>query len=95
MATRAGSWSLKERRKASNCKKLVIAHGGIANAAHVRNREEEESTLYAVVAIYMVLTRVRHFSAAPFVRVALCPILLTVGLSRSVCVYRYSFHANL
>ena len=86
---------MKERRKASNCKKLVIAQGGIANAVHVRNREEEESTLYDVVAIFMVLTRVRHISAAPFVRVALCLILLIVGLSRSVCVYRYPFHANL
>jgi len=35
VATRAESWSLKERRKTSNYKKLVIAQGGIANAVHV------------------------------------------------------------
>ena len=86
---------MKERRKALNYKKLVIAQGGIANAKHVRNREEEESTLYDMVAIFMVLTRVRHINAAPFDRVALCLILLIVGLSRSVCVYRYPFHAYL
>jgi hypothetical protein len=52
-----GSWSLKERRKASDFKKLVIAQGNIVNTAHVRDREEEEISLYDMVAIYVVLTR--------------------------------------
>jgi len=51
---------LKERRKSSDFQKLVVAQGGIVNAAHPRDREEEEAILYDMAAIYMVLTRVGH-----------------------------------